>query len=381
MTQSRRNFLKTATMAAIGTGLAVSNPVKLFSQNKKTSPGSGKMKLTFKTYDLQLKHVFTVAANSRTFTPLVLTEIEYDGVVGYGEASMPPYLGETQESVIAFLKKVNLEQFSSPFLLDDILTYVDSITANNSAAKASIDIALHDLIGKLIGQPWYKIWGYDAAKAPSTTYTIGIDTADVVRKKTEEVNGLYNILKVKLGRDNDKEMIETIRKVTNVPILADANQGWKDKHQALEMSYWLKERGVVMIEQPFTKTDIENSAWLTERSPLPIYADEAFQRLNDVAKFKGVFSGVNIKLQKCTGMREARKILDTARALNMNVMIGCMVESGCAVTAAAHLSPMMDFADLDGPLLSANDPFKGITYDKGVIVIPDKPGIGVEKVK
>lgn len=381
MTQSRRNFLKTATMAAIGTGLAVSNPVKLFSQNKKTSPGSGKMKLSFKPYDLQLKHVFTVAQNSRTFTPLVLTEIEYDGVVGYGEASMPPYLGETQESVMAFLKKVNLEQFSSPFLLDDILTYVDGITANNSAAKASIDIALHDLVGKLIGQPWYKIWGYNPAKAPSTTYTIGIDTADVVRKKTEEVNGLYNILKVKLGRGNDKEMIETIRKVTDVPILADANQGWKDKHQALEMSYWLKERGVVMLEQPFIKTDIENSAWLTERSPLPIYADEAFQRLNDVSKFKGVFSGVNIKLQKCTGMREARKILDTARALNMNVMIGCMVESGCAVTAAAHLSPMMDFADLDGPLLSANDPFKGITYEKGVIVIPDKPGLGVEKVK
>ena len=381
MTQSRRNFLKTATMAAIGTGLAVSNPVKLFSQNKKTSLGSGKMKLTFKPYDLQLKHVFTVAQNSRTFTPLVLTEIEYDGIIGYGEASMPPYLGETQESVMAFLKKVDLEQFSSPFLLDDILTYVDGITANNSAAKASIDLALHDLVGKLIGQPWYKIWGYNPAKAISTTYTIGIDTADVVRQKTEEVAGLYNILKVKLGRDNDKEMIETIRKVTDVPILADANQGWKDKHQALEMCYWLKERGVVMVEQPFIKTDLEDSAWLTERSPLPIYADEAFQRLNDVSRFKGVFSGVNIKLQKCTGMREAHKILDTARALNMNVMIGCMVESGCAVTAAAHFSPMVDFADLDGPLLSANDPFKGITYEKGVIVIPDKPGLGVEKIK
>jgi L-alanine-DL-glutamate epimerase-like enolase superfamily enzyme len=381
MIQSRRNFLKTAAIATIGTGLAVSNPVKLFSQNKKTSPGSGKMKLSFKPFDLQLRHVFTVAANSRTFTPLVLVEIEYDGVIGYGEASMPPYIGETQESVMAFLKKVDIGQFSSPFLLDDILTYIDNITANNSAAKASIDIALHDLVGKLMGQPWYKIWGYNPAKAPSTTYTIGIDTADVVRKKTEEVNGLYNILKVKLGRDNDKEMIETIRKVTDVPILADANQGWKDKHLALEMAYWLKERGVVMIEQPFTKTDMENTAWLTERSPLPIYADEAFQRLNDVSKFKGVFTGVNIKLQKCTGMREARKILDTARALNMGVMIGCMVESGCAVTAAAHLSPMMDFADLDGPLLSANDPFKGITYEKGMIVIPDKPGIGVEKIK
>lgn len=368
-------------MAAIGTGLAVSNPVKLFSQNKKTSLGSGKMKLTFKPFDLQLRHVFTVATNSRSFTPLVLTEIEYDGVVGYGEASMPPYIGESQESVMAFLKKVNLEQFSSPFLMDDILTYVDGIAANNSAAKASIDIALHDLVGKLIGQPWFRIWGYNPAKAPSTTFTIGIDTADVVRKKTEEAAPNFNILKVKLGRDNDKEMIETIRSVTDIPLAVDANQGWKDKHHALDMSYWLKERGIVMIEQPFIKSDLENTAWLTERSPLPIYADEAFQRLNDVLKFKGVFSGINIKLQKCTGMREARKILDVARTLNMDVMIGCMVESSCAVTAAAHLSPMVDFADLDGPLLSANDPFKGITYEKGVVVLPDKPGIGVEKVK
>lgn len=368
-------------MAAIGTGLAVSNPVKLFSQNKKTSPGSGKMKLTFKTYDLQLRHVFTVAIHSRTTTPVVLTEIEYDGVVGYGEASMPPYIGESQESVMAFLKKVNLEQFSSPFLIDDILTYVDSIAANNSAAKAAVDIALHDLVGKLIGQPWYKIWGYDAKKAPSTTFTIGIDTADVVKKKTEEAAGLYNILKVKLGRDNDKEMIETIRSVTNKPLAVDANQGWKDKHHALDMAYWLKERGIVMIEQPFSKYDLENTAWLTERSPLPIYADEAFQRLNDVPRFKGVFSGVNIKLMKCTGMREGRKILDVARALNMNVMIGCMTETSCAISAAAQLSPMVDFADLDGAMLIANDCFKGTTIVDGVLTLPDRPGLGLEKVK
>ncbi len=340
-----------------------------------------KPQLTWQPYNLQLKYPFTIFNYSRTTTPVVLTQLEYGGLTGYGEASLPQYLGETQESVIRFLQKVDFNRFSDITQIDDVMAYIDSLDAGNTAAKASVDIALHDLVGKLIGQPWYKIWGYNPAKAISTTYTIGIDTADVVRQKTQEVAGQFNILKVKLGRDNDKEMIETIRQVTNTPILADANQGWKDKNHALEMSYWLKERGVVMIEQPFVKTDIENSAWLTERSPLPIYADEAFQRLNDVPRFKGAFSGVNIKLQKCTGMREARKILDTARTLNMNVMIGCMVESGCAVTAAAHLSPMMDFADLDGPLLSANDPFKGITYEKGVIVLPDKPGLGVEKIK
>ncbi|MDR2805217.1 MAG: dipeptide epimerase, partial [Dysgonamonadaceae bacterium] len=230
----RRHFLRTAALAAITGAL----PLPARAQNKitaKPSAGKGKMKLSFRPYDLQLRHVFTIANSSRTATPAVLVEIEYDGLVGYGEASMPPYLGETQASVIEFLKKVNLEQFSSPFEMDDILTYVDKITENNTAAKASIDIALHDLTGKLLGQPWHKIWGLDASKAPSTTFTIGIDTPEVVKQKTREDAPLYNILKVKLGRPDDKEMIEAIRSVTDKPIAIDANQGWTDKHYALDM--------------------------------------------------------------------------------------------------------------------------------------------------
>ena len=383
MSQSRRNFLKTAAIAAVGTGLAVGNPLKVFSQDKgkrKPSLGSGKMKLTFKPYDLQLRHVFTIASYSRTTTPVVLTEIAYDGVVGYGEASLPPYLGETQWSVMDFLKKVNLEQFADPFNLEDILAYVDSIAENNTAAKAAVDIALHDLVGKLIGQPWYKMWGLDPQKTPSTTFTIGIDTADVVRQKTREAAPLYNILKVKLGRDNDKEMIETIRSVTDKPIAIDANQGWKDKHYALDMISWLNERGIVMIEQPMPKRKLDDTAWLTERSPLPIFADESFQRLPDVLKFKGVFSGVNIKLMKCTGMREAWKILTVSRALDMKVMIGCMTETSCAISAATQLSPAVDFADLDGNLLISNDCFKGVGVTKGKMVLHDLPGIGIQKI-
>lgn len=381
MSQSRRNFLKTAALTTIGSGLFVGNPLAAFAQNnKKTISLNKKMKLTFKPYDLQLRHVFTIANSSRTTTPVVLTEITYDGITGYGEASLPPYLGETQASVIEFLKKVDLEQFSSPFELDDILTYIDKITENNTAAKASIDIALHDLVGKIMNQPWYKIWGLDKEKTPSTTFTIGIDTNEVVKQKTREAAPLYNILKVKLGRENDKQMIEAIRTVTDKPIAVDANQGWKDKHYALDMINWLKEKGIVMIEQPMPKYNLEDAAWITERSPLPIFADESFQRLQDVLRLKGAFTGVNIKLMKCTGMREAWKIQTVARAANMKVMIGCMTETSCAISAATQLSPAVDWADLDGNLLISNDCFKGVTVINGKLHLDDKPGIGIEKV-
>ncbi|MDR1883460.1 MAG: dipeptide epimerase [Prevotella sp.] len=380
MAQSRRDFLRKTALASLGAGLAVGSPLNLFAQKGKDKviSGKGKMKLGFKPFDLQLRHVFTIANFSRTTTPVVLTEIEYDGVTGYGEASLPPYLGETQASVIEFLKKVDLSPFSGPFELDDILAYVDKIAENNTAAKAAVDIALHDLAGKIMGQPWYRIWGLDKSKAPSTTFTIGIDTADAVKQKTREAAPLYNILKVKLGRDNDREMIEAIRTVTDKPIAIDANQGWKDKHHALDMIYWLKEKGIVMIEQPMPKHNLDDAAWVTERSPLPVFADESFQRLNDVLRLKGAFTGVNIKLMKCTGMREAWKILTVARAANMQVMIGCMTETSCAISAASQLSPAVDWADLDGNLLISNDIYKGTTVVDGKLTLSDLPGIGIK---
>ena len=380
--QNRRDFLKTAAFAAIGSGLSLQGafagekaPVS-FAINQL---GLGaKMKLRFFPYELKLKHVFTVATYSRTTTPDVQVEIEYDGVIGYGEASMPPYLGQTVDSVMGFLKKVDLEQFD-PFRLEDILAYVDGLTPGDTAAKAAIDIALHDLVGKLLGASWYRIWGLDKAKAPSTTFTIGIDTPEVVREKTLEVAGQFNILKVKLGRENDKQMIETIRSVSDLPIAVDANQGWTDKKYALDMIQWLKEKGIVMIEQPMPKTQLDDIAWVTQHSPLPVFADESLQRLSDVPRLKGAFTGINIKLMKCTGMREAWKMVTLARALGMKVMVGCMTETSCAVSAAAQFSPAVDFADLDGNLLIANDRFKGMEVVKGKITLNDLPGIGVVK--
>ena len=381
---NRRTFLRSAIGTALGAGLYAASGSNIADADETPAPGgkSGKLNLTFRPYLLTLRHAFGVAGVTRTTTQSVQVEIEYEGVVGYGEASMPPYLSESTESVLAFLARVDLSQFSSPFEIDDILTYVDGICENNAAAKASIDIALHDLVGKLIGQPWWKIWGLNKEKTPSTFYTIGIDAPDVVREKTKEALK-FDILKVKLGRDkkSDREMIEAVRDVTDKPIAIDANQGWKDKVDALEMVEWLYERGIILIEQPMKKTKLDDIAWITERSPLPVIADESLQRLTDIPRLKGAFSGINIKLMKCTGMREAWKMLNLARALDMKVMVGCMTESSCAISAAAQLSPMVDWADLDGNLLVSNDIFDGVkTAPNGKLILSDKPGLGLTKL-
>lgn len=394
----RREFLNRAGAAAVGAGLMVGAGGLISGCTGKDGSGKdstgkdgtgkgstakgigGKMKLSFEPYTLQLRHTFTVASYSRTTTPDVQVKIEYDGLTGYGEASMPPYLGQSVESVTTFLKKVNLEQFNDPYRIDEILEYVDGLSEGDSAAKAAVDIALHDLVGKMMGQPWYRIWGLSPEKAPDTTFTIGIDTPDVVREKTRECADKFNILKVKVGLDNDKEMIETIREITDLPIAVDANQGWKDKEKALDMIFWLKEHGIVMVEQPMPKEMLDENAWLTEHSPLPIFADEAIQRLKDIPSIKGAYTGINIKLMKCTGMREAWKMANYARAEGMRVMLGCMTETSCAVSAAAQLSPMADFADLDGNLLISNDLFEGMVVKDGKITLPDRPGIGLKKL-
>ena len=375
--QNRRDFLKTSSLALAGVALSgcTGGP-----QRFHIGKGDGRMHMKFFPYELELTHTFTVSSYSRKTTPDVQVEIEYEGITGYGEASMPPYLGQSVASVTAFLEKVDLSQFADPFQLEDILSYVDGLSEGDSAAKAAVDIALHDLVGKLIGQPWYRLWGLDAAKAPSTTYTIGIDTPEVVKEKTLEAAGRFNILKVKVGLDSDQEMIRTIRSVTDVPLAVDANQGWKDRSKALDEIHWLASQGVVMVEQPLPVDRLDDTAWLTERSPLPIFADESSQRLRDIPSLTGAFSGINIKLMKCTGMREAWKMVTLSRALGMKVMVGCMTETSCAVSAAAQLSPAVDFADLDGNLLISNDRFRGVQVVSGKLTLPDAPGIGISLI-
>lgn len=377
---TRRTFLKASALVTAST---LANPVSMLAQKDKITKlgGTNRMHLSYRAFDAQLKHPFTVSGYTRTTTPIVLTEITYDGVTGYGEAAMPPYLGESQASVMAFLEKVNLQQFLNPFELDDILTYVDNIAIYNTAAKASVDIALHDLVGKLMEQPWHVLWGYNAAKVPVTTFTIGIDTEEEVRKKTLETEP-FKVIKVKLGvnETTDKMLINTVRSVTDKLIRVDANQGWKDKHYALRMIEWLSERNVEFVEQPMPKHNIDDMAWLTEQSPLPTFADESCQRLEDIPRLKGVFNGINIKLMKCTGMREAHEMITVANACDLKLMIGCMTETSCAIAAAAQLSPQIEYADLDGNLLITNDVFSGTKLVDGKVMLNNEWGIGVKKL-
>ena len=379
MSTDRRTFLKRSALA--GATLALGRSALLSFSKTAGTPNTtvNPMKFRFYPYTLELKHVFTVATFSRSTTPVMMVEVEQDGITGYGEASMPPYLGESHATATAFLSKVDLSKYPDPFRLEDILRDVDAIAPGNYAAKAAVDIALHDWLGKKMGYPWHRIWGLDPAKTPVTTFTIGIDTKDIVRQKVKEAD-IYKVLKVKLGRENDKEMIETIREVTDKPVRVDVNQGWKDRGFALKMIEWLATKGVEFVEQPMPKEQVDDIAWLRAKSPLPLIGDESVVRLADIRKAIGVFDGINIKLMKSTGMHEAYRMIATARALGMKVMIGCMTETSCAISAAAQLSPLADYADLDGALLISNDLFSGASIVDGKVTLTGMPGIGAIKL-
>lgn len=375
---TRRKFLRDIGLLA-GTSAFSYAPVYKDWVVKSKSGRASRMQFRYRPYELQLKHVFTLASGSRSTTPVMLTEIEYEGVVGYGEASMPPYLGESHKTASEFLGKVDLAQFASPFLIQDILEYIDKLAPGNYAAKASVDIALHDLAGKLMNQPLYRIWGLNPEKTPDTSFTIGIDKPEIVKQKVREAEP-YNILKVKMGQGNDAEMINSVRSVTDKPVCVDINQGWTDRVKALEMIHMLKENGVVFVEQPMPKNSLDDIAWLTAHSPLPVIADESLQTIADFGKVKDAFSGINVKLMKCGGLRAAYTLLEMAVNLGMKVMIGCMTETSCAVSAAAQLSPLVNWADLDGNLLIDNDIYEGVKIIKGKVTLTEQPGTGIRKI-
>lgn len=336
------------------------------------------MKISHRRYDLRLKHTFTIARGARDVSPVVLIELEHDGVIGYGEAAPSARYGESPESVATFLSRVDLSRFDDPFQLESILTYVGGISAGNTSAKAAVDLALHDWIGRTLSMPIHRYWGLDASKTPLTSFTIGIDTPRVIEEKVREAEQ-YPVLKVKLGGDNDEEILRTIRKVTKKTLRIDANEGWKVKENAVEKIKWLEQEGVEFVEQPMPASDLGGTAWVRERVNLPLIADENSLRLQDVPKLQGAFDGINIKLMKCTGLREAVRMINTARACNMKVMVGCMIESSVAISAGAQLAPMIDYADLDGNVLITNDPFDGVRSLDGTLTLSNRPGLGVEK--
>jgi len=338
------------------------------------------MQASYISYHLDLKHPFAIAKFSRTSTPLLLLRLRYEQAEGYGEASMVPYMGESYESATAFLAKVDWSCLTYPFNFPEIIAYLDSLAAGHPAIKAAIDIALNDLNGKLQQKPCYQIYEADLQKMPVTAYTIGIDSPEVIREKVADAAG-FKVLKVKLGRDNDKELISTVRSLTNLPLYVDANQGWDNRKKAIDMIYWLHDQGVVLIEQPMNKADTEGNAWLTGRSPIPILADEAVQRLADLEQIKGAYHGINIKLMKSAGMYEAHQMILKARSYGMKILIGCMSETSCASLAAAALAPLCDWADLDGPWLTRNNPFTAPELQQGKYQLKDLPGLGLEGIK
>jgi L-alanine-DL-glutamate epimerase-like enolase superfamily enzyme len=337
------------------------------------------MKISYLPYELNLKHEFNISYYSRNTTPVVLVRIEHEGYTGYGEASLPQYLNETQESIVFFLKSI-MPVVKCCNNIEELIYIVNVYEPDNLPAKAAVNIALNDLKGKISKQPVYKIFGINQSILPYTSFTIGLDNKNLLKKKIKEAEE-YKILKVKLGKGNDKEIIETIREVTDKPLFIDVNQGWNDKYYALDILEWMKDQNVLIAEQPFPKENYNDTFWLKDRSPIPIIADEAFQTLADIDKIKDLYTGINIKLMKCGGVNNALSILRKAKEYNLKIMLGCMTETSCAVSAAINLAGLIDYADLDGNLLITNDPFTSDTIEEGRLKLPLLPGLGIKLIE
>ncbi len=376
---NRRKFLTAggAGLVLSGSGLLANKALAKFPTHIIT--GKGKMKLDYWRYDLKLKHTFTISRSSRDFVPVVLIKFEKDGITAYGEASPNARYNETPETVEAFFKKIDVGKLSDPFELEDIDEYLDSIAPDNPSAKAAIDIAMHDWIGKKLDIPLYRFFGANKTKTPISTFTIGIDTPEVIIQKVKEASN-YPVLKIKVGLPNDEEIIKAVRSVTNKPLRVDANEGWKSKEEALDRINWLATQNVEFIEQPMPASQLDDVRWLHERVKMPIIADEALESLYDIAKVSTAYDGINIKLQKNGGLLNARKLIYAARAHRMKIMLGCMIETSVGITAATQISPLVDWNDLDGNVLTSNDPFKGEINENGKLVLNDKPGLGVTPI-
>ncbi len=326
------------------------------------------MEYTVTDFFLKFRTPFTIAHGTRTGTSIVLLKISCNGIEAYGEASLPPYLAENPESVKVFIhsffKQVDFENSTR----DELLHRLHLFSKNDFAAKACIDIAIHNWFARLNRLPLYASLGLKNSPLPQCTYTIGMDEEEKLKVKIGEAES-FHILKIKLGGDHDRKIVETIRKHTSKPICVDANQGWKTKEHALDMIRWLGGYNVIFVEQPLPKEMTEEQAWLFDKSLLPLYADESVQVPEDVLKVSRSFHGVNVKLMKCGGISEALKMIAAARENHLKVMLGSMSETGCAIKAAAHISVLADYTDLDGPLLTENNPFDDVKYEGGSVVV------------
>ena len=334
------------------------------------------MKIKHKITDLKLVHPFKIARRAVDEFRQVIS-VEIDG--GLGETAPARFYGETVETVQAAFDILDAGLDGNLDAIESVMSELESVLGRNYAAKSAIDMALHDRLGKKLGVPLYQLWGLDPKGTPLTTFTIGLDEPEIMQQKAREAEA-YPLLKVKLGTDHDLELIRALREVTDKPIYVDANTAWTPK-EAVRKIRELAPYGVELIEQPTKPDDLEGLKFVREHSDLPIFADESVKRAADIPALVGCVDGINIKLVKCGGLLEAMRIIHIARAHGLQVMIGCMIESSLGITAAAHLTPLVDYADLDGHLLVANDPYRGVTLEAGKLILPDLPGIGVVSVE
>jgi L-alanine-DL-glutamate epimerase-like enolase superfamily enzyme len=334
------------------------------------------MKVAYKTINLPFRYPFTISKGTKTHQPSLIVQLENRGVVGYGEAPAIAYYNIPVEKMIADLEAK--KQFVEKFAFTDperYWHYLHHLYPQNNFLVCALDIAAWDLYGKIRQQPLYKLWNLDAQQAPLTDYTIGIDTIEKMVQKMQEKP--WPIYKIKLGTDQDIEIVTALRKHTDAILRVDANAAWT-VNEALAKLPALKDLGVEFVEQPLTKDDWEGMKRLYNESPLPLIADESCVLESDVQKCHGHFHGINIKLTKCSGITPARRMIAQARTLNMKVMVGSMNESTVGSAAIAHLNPLLDYVDMDGPLLLAEDIATGLEFDYGKASYNDKPGLGVE---
>ena len=326
---------------------------------------------------LNLKHTWTTVMSSSQFRDTMHLRYTRDGITGHGEGAPIVRYNESAESAKKTVEDLRTYlNAADPAQFSKILKEVFKRVPGQFAAKAAIDIALMDWTGQKLGVPLYRFFGLDAKDAPVTTFSIGIDDPKTTRAKVEEA-AQYPVLKIKVGLDTDEATIAAVRAVTKKPLRVDANEGWKTKEEAVRKINWLEKQGVEFIEQPLPAHMIEENRWVRARVHMPIICDEGCLHAEDIPKVKDAFDGINVKLDKAGGVMEAWRMIQIAKSFGMKTMLGCMVSSSCTVTAAAHLSPLVDYADLDGNLLISNDPFHGVRVEKGKLILPGKPGLGL----
>jgi L-alanine-DL-glutamate epimerase-like enolase superfamily enzyme len=342
-----------------------------------SAPAPAGPQLGLRIRRLQLRHTWTTVMASSDYRDTLFVEYARDGITGTGEGAPIIRYKESAETCLKAVESIRpwlLAQKPEAFvkLMDGVFRRIEG----NFAAKAALDIALLDWNAQKMGVPLWRWFGLDAADAPVTTFSIGIDKAEVIRQKVREAEE-FPVLKIKVGLDNDEEVIAAVRSVTRKPLRVDANEGFRTKEEAVAKINWLEKQGVEFIEQPLPAANLEDMNWIRKRVHIPVIADEACLHPADIPRLAPYFDGVNVKVDKCGGLLEAKRMIEIARSLGLKVMLGCMVSSSVAITAAAHLSPLVDYADLDGNLLIANDPYEGVRVEKGKLILPDRPGLGL----